>query len=345
MRRPVCTLSPRPNRRALGALSVAVALTALASCSEPEVAEETPVRPSVSAASQPDSLTTVPDEVVPTTGAPTTTMTVPSPSGVTAADLCAGAERVEPAPEIDTNLLPETSGIAYSRTTPGRMYAHNDSGNLPRLFGIGAASTVDFVWTVDAALFDWEDMAVAGSLIYVADIGDNLHLRPNVRLLRMPEPSGDAATLDRPEIYPFTYTEGRFDAEALIVEPDGSAAIIITKGLDAPATIFELPLRDPPPETQVLTPVGGLELGLITAGDITADGLVIGLRQLDRILLWDRIPGQSIAETIQNDTYCEAPSAQERQGEAFAFHPDGRGYTTLSERESATRNDFRLVSP
>ena len=135
----------------------------------------------------------------------------------------------------------------------------------------------------------------------------------------MPEPSGDAAT-HRPRS-PFTYTEGRFDAEALIVEPDGSAAIIITKGLDAPATIFELPLRDPPPETQVLTPVGGLELGLITAGDITADGLVIGLRQLDRILLWDRIPGQSIAETIQKDTYCEAPSAQERQGEAFAFHP------------------------
>ena len=32
----------------------------------------------------------------------------------------------------------------------------------------------------------------------------------------------------------------------------------------------------------------------------------------------------------------------ERQGEAIALHPDGRGYTTLSERESATRNDFRL---
>ena len=39
---------------------------------------------------------------------------------------------------------------------------------------------------------------------------------------------------------------------------------------------------------------------------------------------------------------CEAASAPERQGEAIALHPDGRGYTTLSERESATRNDFRL---
>lgn len=290
----------------------------------------------------PESLTTVPDEAIPTTEPPATTITVPSPSGVSAADLCAGAALVEPPPEIDTTLLPETSGIAYSRTQPDRLYAHNDSGNLPRLFGIGIASTIDFVWTVDTAMFDWEDMAVAGSSVYLADIGDNLHIRPTVRILRLPEPDGLDATLDAPEIFSFSYENTRYDAETLIVEPDGSRAVIVTKGLDAPATIFELSFDTPDAEPPELLPVGGLTLGLVTAGDITADGTVIGLRQPNRILLWDREPGASIAETIQQETFCEAPSVEERQGEAFAFHPDGRGYTTLSERESATRNDFRL---
>ena len=48
-----------------------------------------------------------------------------------------------------------------------------------------------------------------------------------------------------------------------------------------------------------------------------------------------------IADALAGEP-CEAASAPERQGEAIALHPDGRGYTTLSERESATRNDFRL---
>ncbi|MEM9464620.1 MAG: hypothetical protein AAGA90_04575 [Actinomycetota bacterium] len=336
--------------RAVAPLAVVGAL--IAGCADP-APEANPsasqaldeLEPPTTFEDQPESLTTVPDEVIPTTEPPTTTVTTPPRSGITAADLCAGAALVEPTPLIDTDLLPETSGIAYSRTHPDRMYAHNDSGNLPRLYGIGASSTVDFVWSIDAALLDWEDMAVAGPTLYLADIGDNLHLRPTVRILRLAEPDGFDATLQPPEIFSFTYEDERYDAETLIVEPDGTGAVIVTKGLDAPATIFELPLDDPPTDPPVLAPVGGLSLGLITAGDITADGAVVGLRQPDRILLWDREPGASIAETIQLDTFCVAPSVEERQGEAFAFHPDGRGYTTLSERESATRNDFRLDGP
>ena len=320
-------------------VALAIAAAGCSSSTEPTAAPaQTP-----STTEAPESLTTVPDDVVPTSEPPTTTITVPPPSGISAADLCNGAVLVDPAPEIDTTLLPETSGIAYSRTQPERLYAHNDSGNLPRLFGISVASTVDFVWTVDTAMFDWEDMAVGGASVYLADIGDNLHIRSSVRVLRLPEPDGLDATLEPPEIFSFSYESSRYDAETLIVEPDGSQAVIVTKGLDAPATVFELPLDSPDPDPVVLSPVGGLSLGLITAGDITADGTVIGLRQPDRILLWDRQPGASIAATIQQDTFCEAPSAEERQGEAFAFHPDGRGYTTLSERDSATRNDFRLA--
>ena len=295
---------------------------------------------------QPESLTTVPDDdstTTTSTSPPTpTSITVPARTGVTASDLCAGAALIEPTPTIDTDLLPETSGVAYSRSDPTVMYAHNDSGNLPRLFGIGADSTVQFVWSIDGALFDWEDLAVVGPYVYLADFGDNLHIRPTVRLLEVLEPDGADATLTPTRIWSYTYENTRFDAEALIVDADGCEAVIVTKGLDAPATIFRLPLDEPEATAPSLRAVGTLDIGLVTAADVTADGAVVGLRTLDRILLWDRPAGEPIADVLLLPPVCEAPSAPERQGEAFAFHPDGRGYTTLSERESATRNDFRM---
>jgi len=280
------------------------------------------------------------------TSAPNTTTTAPTtiaPTGVTAADLCTQAQLIEPSPQIDTTLLPETSGISYSRQIPGRLYAHNDSGNLPRLFGIGPDSTIEFVWSIDSALLDWEDMAAAGNNLYLADTGDNFHLRPNVRLLKVPEPDDTTRALTPITIWTFGYEPGRLDAEAVLVDVDESQAVIITKGLDNPAQVFELPLADPGSTTPLLTPILELDLGLITAADITADGRVVGLRTPDRILLVDRAPGATIADALQGP-FCEAPSAPERQGEAFAFHLDGQGYTTLSERESSTRNDFRIRS-
>lgn len=291
---------------------------------------------------QPESLTTVPDDDGTTTTAAPTTIPAVEPTGVTASDLCTGAALVEPTPEIDTDLLPETSGVVYSRTVPDRLYAHNDSGNLPRLYGIGATSSVDFVWSIDAALLDWEDIAVAGSTLYFADTGDNLHIRPTVRLVAAPEPVGDA-TIDELSVWSFTYAEGRLDTEALIVDVDGGEAVFITKGIDFPAGIYRLPLGEPPGDVLVLDRAADYDIGeSISAADLSADGRVIAVRSPSRILLYDRPDGSTIVDALAG-TPCETASAPERQGEAIGLHPDGRGYTTLSERESATRNDFRLA--
>ncbi|MAT20149.1 MAG: hypothetical protein CL419_03235, partial [Acidimicrobiaceae bacterium] len=172
-------------------LALVIALSAVG-CSDDRESSAV-VQPPTTFEGQPESLTTVPDSGS-NAAVPTTTLRPADPTGITAADLCAGAMLVEPTPQIDTDLLPETSGVVYSRTVGGRMYAHNDSGNLPRLFGIGTGSTVDDVWTVGTALLDWEDIAVAGSTLYFADTGDNLHIRPTVRLIASPEPDGSGAT-------------------------------------------------------------------------------------------------------------------------------------------------------
>ncbi|MEO0492244.1 MAG: hypothetical protein AAF081_02380 [Actinomycetota bacterium] len=319
-------------------LALVVAFGAVACSDDP--APDPVAQPPTTFEGQPESLTTVPDSGD-DTPVPSTTVPAPEPSGVSAADLCTGAALVEPPPEIDTDLLPETSGVVYSRTVEGRMYAHNDSGNLPRLFGIGAASTVDAVWTVGTALLDWEDIAAAGATLYFADTGDNLHIRPTVRLIASPEPDGTDATLDDLDVWSFTYAEGRLDTEALLVDVDGAEAVLITKGIDFPAGIYVLPLDDSG-DGATLERTADFDIGeSISAADLSVDGRVVAVRTPSRILLFDRPAGMSIAEALAGEP-CESASAPERQGEAIALHPDGRGYTTLSERESATRNDFRL---
>ena len=318
------------------ALVIALGTVACSDDREPSAV----VQPPTTFEGQPESLTTVPDSGN-NDAVPTTTLRPAVPTGITAADLCAGAMLVEPTPQIDTDLLPETSGVVYSRTVDGRMYAHNDSGNLPRLFGIGASSTVDEVWTVGTALLDWEDIAVAGSTLYFADTGDNLHIRPTVRLIASPEPNGSGATLDDLDVWSFTFAEGRLDTEAVMVDVDGAEAVLITKGIDSPAGVYVLPLTDSS-DAVTLERVAEFNIGeSISAADLSADGRVIAVRTPTRVLLFDRPATSSIADALAGEP-CEAASAPERQGEAIALHPDGRGYTTLSERESATRNDFRL---
>lgn len=267
------------------------------------------------------------------------------PSGLSAGDLCRQALRVEPVAELDTELLPETSGAVYSRATAGRLYAHNDSGSFPRLHAIDGDSRVTHVWTIDSALFDWEDIAIAGSTLFLADIGDDLHIRPTVRILAVPEPPGETATLSRAAVHPFTYAEGRLDAEAVLVDIDGTEAVVITKGIDFPSGIYRIPLQGGDGDATVLERVADFTVGEPVSGaDLSADGAVVAVRTPTRVLLFDRAPGADLAESLSG-TPCEAPSAPERQGEAIALHPDGRGYTTLSARESTARHEFRVPIP
>src|SRR5688572_3158634 len=55
--------------------------------------------------------------------------------------------------------LPEVSGLAASRLTPGRLWAHNDSGK-PEIVALDTKGTVAGRVTIaGAALDDWEAMA------------------------------------------------------------------------------------------------------------------------------------------------------------------------------------------
>jgi hypothetical protein len=89
--------------------------------------------------------------------------------------------------------LPESSGLAVSRRTPGRLWTHNDSGG-PVLFALDAGGAVTGrVRLTGADVQDWEAIAAGpcgtGACLYVADIGDNAARRRRVTIYRLPEPA------------------------------------------------------------------------------------------------------------------------------------------------------------
>jgi hypothetical protein len=140
--------------------------------------------------------------------------------------------------------LPEASGVAASRRTPGLFWAHNDSGD-PVIFGLDSEGAIKSrVRVTGASVDDWEDIAAGpcpqGSCLYIGDIGDNNGTRKTITLYRVVEPApGDAAT-NRVEAFEAVYPDGPHDAEALFVSGDADV-FVITKGDPGPVALYRFP--------------------------------------------------------------------------------------------------------
>jgi hypothetical protein len=196
---------------------------------------------------------------------------------------CRGAGKTVPLRD-----LPEASGIAASRRTPGLFWAHNDSGD-PVIYALDSQGAIKGrVRVTGAAVDDWEDVAVGpcpdGSCLYIADIGDNDGNRKHITLYRVAEPTpGDAAT--RPvETFHAAYPNGPHDAEALFVA-GGSDVFLITKGDPGPVALYRLPRPLKSGTMAQLEQIGeaikGPEINARdrpTAADVSADGQWVAVR-------------------------------------------------------------------
>eukprot|EP00091_Calanus_sinicus_P009409 TRINITY_DN22022_c0_g1_i2.p1 TRINITY_DN22022_c0_g1~~TRINITY_DN22022_c0_g1_i2.p1 ORF type:complete len:124 (-),score=13.60 TRINITY_DN22022_c0_g1_i2:51-422(-) len=81
-----------------------------------------------------------------------------------------------------TDPIHEASGLAVSRMNPGILYTHPDSGHGAHVFAISESGHVKAeVVLEECTNHDWEDIAVTGSHVYVADTGNNWHNRGNLR--------------------------------------------------------------------------------------------------------------------------------------------------------------------
>lgn len=146
--------------------------------------------------------------------------------------------------------LDEASGLALSRRQPGVLWTHNDSGGDPVVYGLRPGQGVVAELRLRGApATDWEDLAAgpcpwddAEPCIYVADIGDNLHVRSSVVVLVFEEPSARELGLQDParkgdrvrrldvawSAARMRYPGGARNSEALTVT-DGGDLIVVQK--------------------------------------------------------------------------------------------------------------------
>jgi hypothetical protein len=152
--------------------------------------------------------------------------------------------------------LHESSGVAVSRTQPGILWSHNDSGDGPHLYAIDLSGRLRAtVRVTNAEARDWEDIAGGPcprsfrsqpdgtSCLYVGDIGDNNRARSELAVYVVAEPSleetsGPPATI-RARSFRFRYPGGPTDSEALAVQPDGDVTIV-TKGWTGRVEFFRI---------------------------------------------------------------------------------------------------------
>ncbi len=183
----------------------------------------------------------------------------------------------------------ESSGVAVSRTQPGVLWTHNDSGNDPMLYATDTLGhDLGTFRVVGATNNDWEAIRVgacgSGSCLYIGDIGDNAERRGDIVIYRIPEPRvrgdslGPIATARAVALH-VRYPDRPHDAEAMLMTPIGDL-LLVTKGIggvrlyrislaawdsDAPATASATGTLPIPADTA--------SFRLVTDGAVAPDGV------------------------------------------------------------------------
>ena len=236
--------------------------------------------------------------------------------------------------QVRISELPEASGVAVSQRTPGRLWAHNDSGNV--LVALDTRGTVTGRVTVSGmTVQDWEAVAVGacptGSCIYIADIGDNVAKRKRITIYRVPEPATEASVAVT-DVFHATYPDGAHDAEALLITPDG-ALFIVTKGETGAVGLYRFPRELRPGASHQLESVGKprasgklSQTDRITDGAVSPDGTWVVLRTRQGFAF--HRSADLFAGNWTDAGRVDLTPLGEAQGEGIAVAADGTVYLT-----------------
>jgi len=256
--------------------------------------------------------------------------------------------------------IPEVSGIACSRVTPGYIWMESDDHESYIIAtdakGEKRACTLKMSKSIG---WDWEDMSggvyEGKNYLFIGSFGDNEEKRTDYRIIWFEEPAIDS--VDKPEqvVTPnyikYVYPDGKsHNNEALMYDNVEQMIYIITKVYYNVCQVFSLPFRlDYGSETQTLTYVCDLgvksDLGdgtnpykgfhLVTAADISPDGKYVLIKNHNNIqaiyswvLYWEREGNESIAETVKRQPVVLDCYQYEWQGEAICWLDDDTFYTT-----------------
>ena len=219
--------------------------------------------------------------------------------------------------------LRESSGLAVSRTQPGVLWSHNDSGDGPNLYAIDQSGHLLAVVPVaNATARDWEDMAagpcpatltettsrqVASSCLYLADIGDNDQAREELTVYVVIEPRLEATGAKplpvQAQSFRYRYPDKPTDSEAIAVSPNGDVTIV-SKGRRGTAEFFGMSGEDVARALTSHEVLTAEDLGntgiqpdatisrLVTSAAVSPDGTTLAVRTYNEVFFYRAVKGE-----------------------------------------------------
>jgi hypothetical protein len=238
---------------------------------------------------------------------------------------CAVSEGPRPLPES----LNETSGVAPSLRSPGIYWTHSDDTGPAVILAVKSdGSVVGRVELEGVQVFDAEDIAsgscVAGSCLYLADVGDNYNERDTIAVYRVSEPEARDGTV-RSERIPILLPDGARDVESIFLLP-GERLFLVTKGREQAIAVYRYPRPLRPDsvvtveEVQQLSENARVLPRQVTGASAAPDGSVVVLRTYET-LLFHRWDGAKLVP-IEGGTV-NLRSLREAQGEGVGVGNDG----------------------
>jgi hypothetical protein len=252
---------------------------------------------------------------------------------------------------LQRERLSELSGMACSRRRPGLFWAHNDSGDEPRIYLFDLQGRdLGSCLLADVTNNDWEDMASftmdGKPHLLIADAGNN-GLSAAVHMLYVIEEPpcdpqrgvGVKEVLVARTIY-FSFEDDHRNCEAVGVDPTDKTILLVSKEWSASCHVYALPWpkddhgidrNAPPKKALVAKPIGTIGLRQVTGMDVSPDGRrAIVLTYHDA---FEYVRGEKedwAAAFARPPREIELP--YRAQGEAICYGPDGKTLYTSSER-------------
>ncbi|MFC1538858.1 hypothetical protein ACFL6H_05500 [Candidatus Latescibacterota bacterium] len=245
--------------------------------------------------------------------------------------------------EVKNPEINEASGIVASQANPSVIWAHNDAGDIARVFAIGEnGQNIGQITFTDINARDWEDIAIQPnyldgvSYLYIGDIGDNEEHHEYVYIYRVQEPVIPSEqvpveiSLTETNTIILKYPDNPHDAETLIVDPFNSDIYIVTKHKEH-ALVYRAKFPQSISEPILMEYVISLNINNVTGGDISSLGNELILKNYDNVYSWKFNIGEPLEQVFVNSPKT-LPYVPEYQGEGICWDQFGTGYFTISEK-------------
>jgi hypothetical protein len=230
-----------------------------------------------------------------------------------------------------TPIINETSGIADSQTFPGHLWAHEDSGTPSQLYLVNHKGEVKKkIYLKGAINRDWEDMALSGNQLFIADIGDNSNGHPSYAIYQFPEPIAATDTIKTFQTIRFRYPNGSHDAEAFLIDKQTNDILIITKQ-ENPSRIYKIAYPYNYTTIDTVRLVGNLTFTGVVSAALSPNGKEAILKTYTGLFYYQQTANEPLESWLQRKPVSLAYKI-EPQGEAVTFANDNSGFFTLSEK-------------